>query len=109
MDHTSDPKAIRYSFDGTRTNLAREFIEAPMGPYSPDLWKLLNFMRRGPVAGRHVLIVLGPGHWQLGQLPATAGDKVIRFDDVEFTNLADAERHIFKLRWEQLSGNPLKV
>lgn len=109
MDHTSDPNAIRYSFDGGRTDLAREFINAPMGPYSPELWKLLNYMRRGPVAGRHVLIVLEPGRWQLGRLPAIAGDKVIRFEEVEFDNLSDAERHIFKLRWEQLSGNPLEV
>jgi hypothetical protein len=109
MDHTSDPNAIKFNFDGARTDLAREFLANPMGPYSPELWKLLSFMRRGPVAGRHVLIVLGPGRWQLGQLPAASGQKVVRFEDVEFDNLADAERHIFTLRWEQLSGNKLDV
>lgn len=109
MDHTSDPHAIKFVFDAARVDLAQEFLDNPMGPYSQELWKLMNFMRRGPVAGRHVLIVLEPGRWQLGQLPAAAGQKVKRFEDVEFDNLADAERHIFRLRWEQFSGTPLKV
>lgn len=110
MDHTSDPSAIRHTFDPTRLDLAREFRDRPLGPYSADLQRLLVRMRWGPTAGRYVLLVLDQGkRWQLGQLPPRRGDKVRLFEGVEFTSLADAEWHVFQLRWQEISGTPLDL
>ncbi|WP_378942324.1 hypothetical protein [Mesorhizobium sp. ANAO-SY3R2] len=110
MDHTSDPFAVRYIFDPERLDLAREFRDNINGPHSRDLQQLLVRMRWGPVEGRYVLLVLEPGkRWRLGRLPPKRGQKVELFDDVEFTSLADAEWHVFKLRWEALAGAPLSI
>lgn len=110
MDHTSDPRAVRYDFDPRRLDLAREFRANIDGPHSKDLQQLLVRMRWGPVAGRYILLVLEPGkRWRLGRLPAERGQKVELFDDVEFTSLTDAEWHVFKLRWKDMSGAPLSL
>lgn len=107
MDHTSDPRAFKNIFDPSRLDLAKEFRAHPLGPYSRDLHRLLNFMRWDPRHGRHVLLVLEPGvRWQLARLPLERGRKVELFD-VEFTSLEEAEWHVFKLRWQDLAGAPL--
>lgn len=110
MDHTSDPCAVRYTFDPTRLDLAREYRDNVKGPHSPALQQLLVRMRWGPIAGRYVLIVLEQGcRWQLGRLPGERGRKVERFDGVEFTSLDEAEWHVFKLRWHEMAGAPLAL
>ncbi|MDI6029034.1 hypothetical protein QBK99_22950 [Corticibacterium sp. UT-5YL-CI-8] len=107
MDHTSDPQAVRFTFDASRVDLAREFRDKTDGHYSADLHRLLMRMRWGPTAGRYVLVVEEPGRlWKLGQLPQDRGQKV-RVFDIEFTSLANAEWHVFKLRWQELAGAPL--
>ena len=110
MDHTSDPRAVRYDLDPSRIDLAREFRANIRGPYSPDLQKLLVRMRWGPVAGRYALLVVEPGaRWKLVRLPDARGQKAEVFDDVEFTSLDDAEWHVFRLRWQALGGPPLQL
>jgi hypothetical protein len=110
MDHTSDPNAARYRIDPQRTDLALEFRRQIRGPYSDELQRVLHRMRWGPVGGRYLLYVLEPGRrWALARMPGERGEKVTVFDDCEFTSLEDAEWHVFKLRWKQLTGTELNM
>jgi hypothetical protein len=110
MDHTSDPNAARYRIDPQRTDLAQEFRAHIRGPYSDELQRVLHRMRWGPVAGRWQLFVLDPGRrWALVQMPAERGEKVRIFEDCTFDSLEEAEWHVFKLRWQNLTGSELKV
>jgi hypothetical protein len=110
MDHTSDPNAARYRIDPERTDLALEFRRNIRGPYSDELQRLVHRMRWGPVAGRYQLFVLEPGRrWALARMPAERGQRVTVFHDVVFDSLEDAEWHVFKLRWKELTGSELKV
>lgn len=110
MDHTSDPNAARYRVDPQRSDLAREFRSRIRGPYSQELQKLLHRMRWGPVGGRYLLFVLEPGRrWALAQMPAGRGQKVKLFHDCCFDSLDEAEWHVFKLRWQALSGSELSL
>ncbi|MDB5998345.1 MAG: hypothetical protein JWP52_44 [Rhizobacter sp.] len=110
MDHTSDPNAARHEIDPSRTDLALEFRRNTAGPHSEELAKLVHRMRWGPVKGRHVLVVLEPGRrWALAQLPAERGQKVEVHHDLQFDSLDEAEWHVFKLRWKQITGVELKV
>jgi hypothetical protein len=109
MDHTSDPNAFRNVFDPTRIELACEFRDRPSGPHSRDLNRLLNFMRWSPRGGRYALLVIDPGkRWQLARIPLERGKKVELFD-LEFNSLNAAEWHVFKLRWLEIAGVPLKL
>lgn len=105
MDHTSDPQAMRYVIDPGRLDLVREFRASPLGKHSPELRMLLAKMRWGRAEGRLVLIVLEPGRaWRLSRIPARRGDPMPFVDDRVFTSLAEAEWHVFKLRWQDITG-----
>lgn len=110
MDQTSDPQAMRFVLDSSRADLAREYKENIFGPYSKELTHLLTRMRWGPVEGRYVLVVLEQGkRWHLARMPAGRGTPVELFPEIEFMSIADAEWHVFKLRWEILAGTPLEM
>ncbi|MFK4604203.1 hypothetical protein ABIF57_003655 [Bradyrhizobium diazoefficiens] len=108
MDHTSDPSAMRYVIDPSRLDLVEEFRASPLGVHSPELRKLLARMRWGRPEGRLVLIVLEPGRaWRLSCIPERRGDPMPFVDDRVFTSLAEAEWHVFKLRWQEMTGATL--
>lgn len=108
MDHTSDPNAMRYVIDPARLDLVAEFRASPLGEHSPELRKLLARMRWGRPEGRLVLIVLEPGRaWRLSRIPQRRGDPMPFVDDRVFTSLAAAEWHVFKLRWQEMTGTVL--
>ena len=85
--------------------LAAEFRANPKGPHSPALQRLLNRMRGLPVAGKHILIYdkRSRRYW-LAQLTGGRGCSVVRNDDVSFATTAEAEWHVFRLRWQRLYG-----
>lgn len=88
--------------------LYEEFSAAPVGKHSPNLQLLLLYMRGAPVKDKHVLVAETPHRsWLLGQLTGVRGDPVRVHPDVRFTDLAEAERHIFRLRWKALMGREL--
>ena len=108
MDHTSDPGAMRYEIDPERLDLVEEFRASPLGVHGPELRKLLARMRWGKPEGRLVLIVLEPGKaWRLSRIPKRRGDPMPFVDDRVFTNLAEAEWQVFKLRWQEMTGRTL--
>ena len=68
--------------------------------HSAELNALLLRMRGAPIEGKHVLVMTKPqAEWVLAEMtgdpprPRPISERV-------FTNLAEAEWHVFKLRWE---------
>jgi hypothetical protein len=98
-----------YTFDKTRLDLAREFRAKPWGEHSPDLQYLLNLMRRPGKAPFHVLLIDEAGkRWTLAEM--TPGSRTPpRRTNVVFTDLKEAEWHVFKLRWATLAGEELAL
>lgn len=105
------PDAAHFPVDAGRIDLAEEFRRDPRGRHSDALQKLLHRMRwqGDPTeSGRYVLVVLEPGRrWRLARLPRRRGAPVEFFSDRVFDSLAQAEWHVFALRWRALTGRDL--
>ena len=96
-----------YPVDPSRHDLVREFRERPFGPYSPDLQHVLNRMRWSPLAGRHVLVTRVPyREWVLATLTGRRGEPPVLDESRVFHSLPEAERAVFELRWEAITGQP---
>jgi hypothetical protein len=99
-----------YRFDKTRLDLAHEFKASPFGEHRPDLQYLLNLMRR-PSPGR-THYVLMPRKWGESWTLAVmepGGTTPPRPTNLVFTDLGEAEWHVFKLRWAELAGEELPI
>jgi hypothetical protein len=98
-----------FRFDKTRLDLAREFRANPFGEHSPDLQYLLNLMRRPGAGPFHVLMTDRAGErWTLAVV-RPGGREPPRRTNAVFTDLREAEWHVFKLRWAALSGEDLPL
>ena len=98
-----------YQIDPTRTDLAREFKARPFGVHSAELHALLIHMRGLPLEGKHVLIMTKPqAEWTLARM---TGDPPLPQPVPEhvFTSPGEAEWHVFKVRWQHLTGQPLDM
>lgn len=94
--------------DPRRTELATEFKARPFGPHTPDLQHALNLMRAMPLAGRHVLLRVGrKREWVLGRINGERGKPFEAVPGYRFTDPAEAEWTVFKLRWQALTGQAL--
>ena len=101
---------VSYNIDPKRTDLAREFRDNIGGPHSEELRYVLHRMRGMPIARKYVLIVQEPfRRWKIGQLSGNRGDPVTSVGNKEFTSLEDAEWEIFRLRWQEITGEPLEL
>ena len=99
----------RYKISEADLPFAAEFRAQPIGYHSPGLQRVLNLLRGGPKAGKYVLVVHEPfKRWVLGRLPAERGMPVEILEDQVFTDLAEAEWAIFKLRWKAHGGPHLE-
>lgn len=97
------------ALDPSRTDLAREFRQRIYGVHSPELQVLLNRMRSLPVDGKHLLITLEPGRrWMLGRMYLDP-PRIERVPEHRFESIEEAEWFVFKLRWERLCGEPLRL
>jgi hypothetical protein len=95
----------QYPIDPSRTDLAREFIDNPMGPHSAALQRIVTRMRDSEPAGRYVLVTRVPyKEWGLAQISGQRGVDLTLLEDQVFTSIEDAERAVFKMRWEQITG-----
>jgi hypothetical protein len=75
----------------------------PLGYHSEQLQLVLGFMRSDRDLPRWVLVAVQPGRsWVLAEAPRRRGDPLRTLDDHVFTDRADAERHVFDLRWRAL-------
>ena len=98
-----------FQFDKTRLDLARAFRANPFGEHSPDLQYLLHLMRAPKPESFHVLLMDRPGErWTLAVMEP-GGRAPPRPTNVVFTDLKEAEWHIFKLRWAKLAGEELPI
>jgi len=98
----------RYRIDHADRQFAAAFLANPVGYHSPDLQRVLNVLRGSGPAGKYVLIVREPyRRWGLGRLPGKRGAALEVIQDVEFTDLDDAERDIFRRRWKDATGSDL--
>ncbi len=95
--------------DPTRHDLVEAFNANPGGPHSPELQRLVNKLRFEPaMKGKYVVVCTKPHvEWTLAQLPGERGKSIVMHHDRVFTSLDDAERAIFKLRWEAATGETL--
>lgn len=100
-----------YRIDPRRDlDLAREFMATPVGLHSPNLQRLLRAMRGGAVKGKYALLTTKPGHeWTLIQLSGDRATAPKIFDQHVYHDLDEAEREVFRLRWQQLSGQALEL
>ena len=103
------PDAAHWPVDADRLDLVEEFRRSPRGPHSEQLQKLLHRMRWSGAGGRYVLVTLDPGRrWMLGKLPGARGAPIETFPNRVFTDPAEAEWEVFKLRWEALTGRRIE-
>lgn len=100
MDFTLDPERD--------LPLAREFMRDPLGRHSPNLARLVRHMRSfEPVVDKPCIIALEPNRrWALIRLGGSRDDPVVPLGP-EFTDLLEAERAAFRLRWTRLCGEEL--
>lgn len=98
-----------YRFDKTRLDLAREFKANPWGEHSPDLQYLLHLMRRPASEPFHVLMIDRAGErWTLAVMEPGGRSPPRRTNRV-FSDLREAEWHLFRLRWEKLAGEECPI
>ena len=84
---------------------AREFLASPAGPHSPGCQRVLNRLRTDTSRGKYVLVVAEPQRrWLLARSPCVRGAPVEIVPGVEFTDLLEAERAVFRLRWREIVG-----
>jgi hypothetical protein len=97
-----------FKIDPTRLDIAREFKAKPFGEHSPELQYTLNQMRMRSVQEFEVLVMTEPGkRWVLGYMPIGGGTP--RMTNRSFDRLEDAEWHVFKLRWKDMTGQDLPI
>ena len=101
---------MHQAIDPERVDLAREFHRNPWGPHSAELQRILNVMRAAPVAGKHVILMSGPyRRWAVARLTGVRGEPAEKIAGLTFGNPEDAERAIFRLRWEAHTGQRLDL
>lgn len=89
----------RYKIQAQDKALFDEFMQNPLGPHSSQLQRILNLFR-GCGELRYGLLVVKPHkEWVLVSIHEPGTELEIHHDYV-FSNLADAEREIFRRRWE---------
>ncbi len=98
----------QYPIDPSRTDLAHEFMANPMGPHSAALQRIVARMHDGEIPGRYALVVSVPyQEWVLAKISGQRGVDLTLIEDQVFTSVEDAERAVFGLRWEEITGEPL--
>ena len=99
-----------YEIDPKMTHLAVEYRANPRGRHSPDLQRVLNVMRGAPAVGKHILIFDKKRNgYVIAQLGGERGAPVIRNDERVFKKTTYAEWEVFKLRWQQHTGQDLNI
>jgi len=94
--------------DTSRRDLIDEFRRAPIGRHSPDLRLLLNRMRMSEGANAYILVCTRPHQeWRLARKSTRRGGAVTLVAGHIFHTPEEAEWAVFKLRWQELTGESL--
>jgi hypothetical protein len=98
-----------YRIDPTRTELAREFKERPMGAHSAELEKVLLIMRWGSVRGKSLIMCTKPDReWRLVKMGPRRGTPMTEYGPT-YTRFADAVWACFRARWLEVTGKECPV
>jgi hypothetical protein len=100
---------MAYKIDPRRDReLVDEFRRQPIGHHSPNLQRVLNTLRGGPLEGKYVLVCTKPfREWVLGRHPGERGRPIEFLREHTFTSLEEAEWAVFRLRWKAHTGEDL--
>ncbi|MBN9451499.1 MAG: hypothetical protein J0I42_06060 [Bosea sp.] len=86
---------------------AKEFMEMPVGRHSPNLQRILRFMRSEAATEKPCLLILEPGRkWALVRLGGPGEEHVVSMNRI-YTDEFEAERDVFARRWLKLTGQDL--
>ncbi len=103
----------RYQITEADEIYASEFkrnLDAGNFYHSPGLQRVLNVMRGGPKDGKYVLVTREPfKRWVLARLSDGRGGQIEILEDHEFTDIKYAEWTVFKLRWQEQTGQVLDL
>ena len=98
-----------YRITSSDKAVVAEFRQNPIGQHSPNLQRVLNALRTGPLPGKYVLVVTRPHReWMLAQYPERPGEPLRLHHNRIFHSIEEAEWEVFKLRWEQHTGERLE-
>lgn len=100
-----------FTIDPRRTDVALEFKRRPFGPHSPELQAVLNVLRSSRHCQNLLLVCVKPQpheEWVLAEKQPD-GLPPRLFSDPVFTSLEDAEWHVFRMRWEAVTGERLTI
>ena len=89
---------------------AKEFLSRPVGHHSAGLQRILNLFRGEPLKGKYALVCTRPHEeWQLAILSGERGTPVTLVKGKTYRDLEEAERDVFRLRWEAIVGQKLPL
>ena len=100
---------MAYKIDARRDReVVDEFRQRPIGHHSPNLHRVLNTLRSGPLAGKYVLVCTKPfKEWVLARHPGERGRPIELLPEHTFTSKEEAEWAVFRLRWHAITGESL--
>lgn len=93
--------------DPSRTDLAREFREAPFGPFSPELQRVLQVLRGGALPGKPIVLAEG-GRWAIAAIPSERGRPFVK-EPERYDDLGEAMWQLFRRRWQRATGSELDL
>ena len=96
-----------YEIKASDRALALRFLDDPFADPTPDGMRLLTRLRWHPVGGKYVLVCTRRHReWTLARLRRRGEPIELLFDHV-FTDLVEAERFVFRLRWKAATGEDI--
>ena len=99
--------ASAYQVQASDRELAAQFLDNPFADPTPDRMRLLNRLRWHPISGKYVLVCTRRHkEWTLARLKGR-GEPVEFLRDHVFTDLLEAERFVFRLRWKAATGEEI--
>jgi hypothetical protein len=100
MTYKIDPRRDREVVD--------EFRQNPIGHHSPNLQRVLNTLRGGPLKGKYLLVCTRPHReWVLARHPGARGEPIELLREHTFGSKEEAEWAVFRLRWQAHTGEEL--
>ncbi|MGH6919895.1 MAG: hypothetical protein ACREJ0_19585 [Geminicoccaceae bacterium] len=100
---------MAYKIDPRRDrDVVDEFRQKPIGHHSPNLQRVLNTLRGGPLRGKYVLVCTRPfREWVLARHPGERGKSVELLREHTFASKEEAEWAVFRMRWKEHTGEDL--
>jgi hypothetical protein len=100
---------MAYKIDPRRDReVVGEFRQRPIGHHTPNLQRVLNTLRGGPLRGKYVLVCTRPfEEWVLARHPGERGKPIELLREHTFTSREEAEWAVFRMRWKEHTGEDL--